>query len=742
MRRRMPGLILALLLSMPAAAQGPSTQGPSTQGSSTQAPSTQESSTPKPTTQDPAADDLWLEDGASDATRAWVHARNAETEARLLKDPRFAAEQRRFVTLGRQGHSDEYLNGGLLHRVAVDDQHPLGTWQVRAISAAARAWVGGSGWQTLLSLDDLARQEGKPWKFRPGWLNPMCDTTVGPRCVLHLSPDGGDRTVLREFDLHKRRFVADGFRIETPARTYAHWVDKDQLLVASDFGPGTLSHAGYARQSRLWRRGTPLAEAQLLFEAADDAVLFIPHAFRSTTGSVFVAEVWRQAGGAPEWWLLRTEGDAQRLSLPVDVVRYHGVMGIAADRLVLMTAQALVQGDSRWPAGSLVAVPLPGRTGPAELIFAPAADEAVDPIFHLAIADDGLWFGVMKDVSGHLFSARRGKNGWGRREHPVPPFAAIRLLSGEVAPSSVLVKTESLLLPPAVSVRSNHAPTIAVAQAPAAFDASGFVTEQRLATSRDGTRVPYYIVRPKAHRFDGRAAALLTAYGGFGISFLPSYLNSEFQSDFAWPVLAAGGIHVHVNIRGGGEFGPAWHRAAQGRAHPRGIEDLIAVAEDLVRIGAASAQRLGFVGASNGGLLATATAVMRPDLFKAVVADVPITDMLRFHELFTGAVWIDEYGDPRVPEDRAVLQSYSPLHNLREGVHYPEMLLTTSSSDDRVHPGHARRFAERLRRLGQPVLFFESADAGHEGAASLESAARQRAMKSTYLLQALDLTPR
>lgn len=692
--------------------------------------------------QDAAPADLWLEDGASDATRAWVAARNAETETRLLRDPRFGVEQRRFIELGRLGHSDEYLNGGLLHRVVVDARHPLGTWQVRAIGAAAKRLLGAKGWRTLLSLDELSRREGKPWKFRVSWLNPMCDTTVSPRCVLHLSPDGGDRTVLREFDLRTKRFVDDGFRIDTPARTYAHWVDADHLLLASDFGPGTLSGAGYARQSRLWRRGTPQGEARLVFQTADDAVLYIPHAFRSTQGKVFVAEVWRQAGGAPEWWLLRTEGEAQRLALPVDLVRYHGVMGIAADRLVLMTAQPLVQGDSTWPAGSLLALPLPGQPGAPELIFAPAADEAVDPIFHLAIADDGLWFGMMKNVSGRLYSAQRGATGWQRHSHPVPPFAAIRLLSGEVAPSSVLVKTESLLVPPVITVRSDHAATVQVAQAPAAFDARAFTTEQHFATSRDGTRVPYFIVRPKSHRFDGHAAALLTAYGGFGISFLPSYLNSEFQSDFAWPMLASGAIHVHANIRGGGEYGPAWHRAAQGREHPRGIEDLIAVAEDLVRIGAASAKRLGFVGASNGGLLATAAAVMRPSLFKAVVADVPITDMLRFHELFTGAVWIDEYGDPRVPEDRAVLRSYSPLHNLREGEHYPEMLLTTSSSDDRVHPGHARRFAEGLRRLDQPVLFYESADAGHEGAASLESSARLRALKSTFLLQALGLNPR
>lgn len=694
--------------------------------------------------QDPT--DLWLEDSASEATRAWVQARNAETENKLQRDPRFATEQRRFEAIARAGHGDEYLNGGLLHRVVSDAKHPLGTWQARAITPAAQRMLGTRGWRSLLDLDQLARQEGRPSKFRPGWLNPMCDTSIGPRCVLHLSPDGGDRTLMREFDLRKRRFVPDGFRIDTPARTYAHWVDAGHLLVASDFGAGTLSSAGYARQSRLWARGTALADARLRFEAPADAVLYIPHAYRSSQGLFFVAEVWRQAAGAPEWWQIPAGGPvdrpAERLVLPVDLVRYHGVVGIVSDRLVLMSAQPLAQGDAVWPAGSLIALPLPGvpgASGEAELIFAPAADEAVDPIFHLAVADDGLWFGVMKTVSGQLYSARRVDGRWQRQRQAVPAAAAVKLLSGEVAPSAVLVRTESLLQPPTLEVRSDHARTLAVARAPAAFDASAFVTEQHLATSRDGTRVPYYIVRSKDLRFDGRAAALITGYGGFGISFLPAYLSSEFQSDFAWTMLSAGAIHVHANIRGGGEFGPEWHRAAQRRAHPRGIEDFIAVAEDVVRIGAASATRLGIAGASNGGLLVTAAAVQRPDLFRAVIADVPIVDMLRFHELFTGAVWIDEYGDPRDEGDRAVLRAYSPLHNLQAGVRYPQMLLSTSTSDDRVHPGHARRFAQALRRLGQPVWFHESADAGHEGAASLAAAARQRAMKATFLMQALDL---
>ena len=684
--------------------------------------------------------DLWLEDATNPQTKAWIASRNTESEARLIGDPRFERERQRFLALGGGSHSEDYLNGGLVNRLQADAQHPLGRWQVMAASLAARAIVG-VGWQTLLDLDELAAREGVRWTLPVWWQNPMCDTSIGARCILALSPDGGDRTVLREFDLKTRAFVPDGFRVDTPARTYANWIDADHLLLASDFGPGSLSNAGYARQARLWQRGTPHTAAKLLFEAPADAVLYIPHNFRHRAGTLFVAEVWHKTAGAPSWWLLHTDRPPERFTPPVDLVRYRGLTGIVGERLIAMTAQPLTRGKTTWPAGSVLALPLPGTTGTKgaiEPVFVPRANEAVDAVFHLAVADDALWLGVMHDVSGQLFSTRRSAKGWVRTPQAVPPFGAVRLLTGEVAPSAALVKTESLLSPPQTTLRIGTR-TQAIEQTKPAFDATPFVTEQRFATSRDGTRIPYYLTRARNQRAEGRAAALLTAYGGFGVSSLPAYLSPEFNSDMVWPLLQYGGIHVQANIRGGGEYGPAWHRAAQRREHARGIEDLIAVAEDLVKARLADPKRLGFIGASNGGLLAAATAVRRPDLFRAVVADVPLTDMLRFHELFTGAVWIDEYGDPRDPADRAALLAYSPLHQLREGVRYPEMLISTSSSDDRVHPGHARRFAERLRQLGQPVLFHESTDTGHGAAAALDAAARLRALKSTYLLQALGL---
>lgn len=692
----------------------------------------------------------WLEDAGRADTQAWIGERNRESEQRLAGDPRFAPEQQRLTALGGERRDEDYLNGGFLHRLRMDAAHPLGVWRVMPMTDQARDRLGPGAalgrWTTLLDLDALARHNGQRWRFQPGWLNPMCDATLTGRCLLHFSPDGGDRTVLREFDLRTRRLREDGFRIDTPARTYSHWVDADHVLIASDFGPGSLSSAGYALQSRLWRRGQPLSEAALRFTAPADSVLYIPHAFRSRRGLFFAAEVWPQGGGTPRWWQLDPRGAARPLDLPVDVVRYHGVEGIVSDRLVLLSAAPLRQGGATWPAGSLLALPLPADQRPdvplaaqAELIHAAQPDEAVDPIFHLAVTPDRLWIGLMKNVSGTLQQARRTARGWQLDALPLPAHAAVRLLSGEVAPSLALLRTESLLQPPRTQVIDGRGRPRTVGQDPAAFEARDFVTEQHFATSRDGTRVPYYLVRRRDQAFDGTGAAVMTAYGGFGVSLLPAYLSGEFHTDLLATVLAHGGTFVLANIRGGGEYGPDWHAQAQRAGHLRSLEDFEAVAEDLVRRRVAAAGRIGGIGASNGGLLMAACGVRRPALFGAMVADVPLTDMLRFDQLLTGKVWVDEYGDPADPAERAVLARYSPLHNLRPGVRYPAFLVTTSSSDDRVHPGHARRFAEALRTLDQPVLFHEAQDSGHEGSGDLAARARKQAMEAVFLLQALHL---
>jgi len=683
------------------------------------------------------ADLLWLEDVHGAQALAWVADRHAETERRFRTDPRFAAEAERFRRYAQGAGRDEYASGGYAHQMLRDAEHPLGTWRVMRLDGQPHA----ATWTDALSFDELARREGRRWQFRPGWLNPTCDAALGSRCLLALSPDGGDRTVLREFDLATGRFIAaadGGFEIPIAARTVAAWVDRDTVMLSSDFGPGSLSDAGYAIQARLWKRGQALAEARPVFDAPAGTVLFILHAMKSKGTKLYLAEVWLRGAPSPEYWRLDPERPAVRLALPAAVVQYRGVVGALGDELIVTTAQPAKIGTRTVRAGSLLALRIDGR-GTPKLVFEPDATQAIDPIFHLAMANDSLWFVAMKNVDAHLYSAAPRHGRWTVTEHPLPPHAAVQLLTGENTQGVVMAKVESLLQPPATLLYgSGRAPRTIAATQPL-FDASAYLAEQRFATSRDGTRVPYYLVHRKGYKYDGSAPGIVSAYGGFGVSWLPSYANHEFKTDIGWPIVERGGVFVLANIRGGGEYGPAWHDGARRGLRQNGLDDLAAVARDLVRTGAAAPDRLAMIGGSNGGLLAAATGIQSPRLFKALIAEVPLTDMLRYTKLYTGSVWINEYGDPDDPAEAAKLLGYSPLQNARAGAAYPEMLLVTSTSDDRVHPGHARRLAEKLRRLGQPVLFYEATEGGHESLASLQHQAELRALETIYLLQALKI---
>jgi prolyl oligopeptidase len=678
----------------------------------------------------------WLEDVHGAAALAWVAARNTETEARFASDPRHAGELERFLRLAQGDGRDEYVAGGYAHQMARDAGHPLGTWRVMRVDGR-----GPSHWRDALSLDELARREGTRWQFRPGWLNPTCDSRIGTRCLLALSPDGGDRTVLREFDLKTGGFVdpsTGGFATTAPARSVVAWIDRDHLLIESDFGPGSLSGAGYATQARVWTRGRPLSEARLVFQAPADAVLFILHAMISDGPPLYLAEVWLRGAPSPEYWRMSLDRPAIKLALPGAVVQYRGIVGVLGGKLIAMTAEPVALDGRTVRAGSLLALDGAGHEAP-QLVFEPDATQAIDPIFHLAMARDRLWFVAMKDVDAHLYSALPSKGRWAITEHPLPPHAAVQLLTGENTQRVVMAKVETLLLPPTTMLFGGPGAPETISTMPPLFDASLYTTEQRFATSRDGTRVPYYLMHGKGFRFDGSAPGLVSAYGGFGVSWLPSYANHEFKTDIGLPVLERGGVFVQANIRGGGEYGPAWHEGARRALRQNGLDDLAAVAQDLVRIHAVASDRLAMIGGSNGGLLAAATGIQSPRLFKALIAEVPLTDMLRFHKLYTGSVWVNEYGDPDDPTEAAALARYSPLQNVKAGVAYPEMLLVTSTSDDRVHPGHARRLAEKLRSVGRPVLFYEATEGGHESLASPQRQAELRALETIYLLQALEI---
>jgi CHASE1-domain containing sensor protein/acetyl esterase/lipase len=263
---------------------------------------------------------------------------------------------------------------------------------------------------------------------------------------------------------------------------------------------------------------------------------------------------------------------------------------------------------------------------------------------------------------------------------------------------------------------------------PVFFNAKGLAVAQHEATSKDGTKIPYFVVMREDAKRDGNTPTLLYGYGGFEIPMTPSYSGTIGAGWLEW-----GGAFVLANLRGGGEFGPEWHKAAQREGHQRSFDDFIAVAEDLVKRGITTPRHLGIMGGSNGGLLVGATFVQRPDLFRAVVCQVPLLDMKRYSHLLAGASWMGEYGDPDKPEDWAFISKYSPYQNVRKDAKYPRVLFTTTTRDDRVHPGHARKMVAKMKAQGHDVLYFEDVEGGHGAGSTPAQQAYMWSLTYTFL---------
>jgi prolyl oligopeptidase len=386
-------------------------------------------------------------------------------------------------------------------------------------------------------------------------------------------------------------------------------------------------------------------------------------------------------------------------------------------------------------AGALVSLDLaacladPAAVTPL-LVYAPGPREAIEDV---AATRTRLLTTIYRNVEGGAVAYRFAEGRWIPSPLALPEHASVQLMSASDRDERAFIDVAGFLTPNTLWLAELEAGAVSpVKSLPARFDASGSIVEQFEAVSADGTAVPYFIVRPKALRFDDTAPTLLYGYGGFQVSMTPSYAGALGR---LW--LERGGVYVVANIRGGGEFGPEWHKAALKAERQRAFDDFIAVAEDLIRRRITSPRRLGIMGGSNGGLLMGAMLTQRPELFRAVVIQVPLLDMLRYHKLLAGASWMAEYGDPDKPEEAEFLRRISPYHNLRPATQYPEPFFVTSTKDDRVHPGHARKMAARMAAMGLPFLYYENVDGGHSAAANLAERARRTALEFTYLTRKL-----
>lgn len=663
---------------------------------------------------------LWLEDLDSPTALEWVAARNTETAA-ALSGERFARtrEALREVLDSKDRVPFPSRRGdGLYYDFWTDADHPRGLWRRTTPERFRR---DEPEWEVLLDVGALNRTEGENWTWkRVDVLRPGYD-----RCLISLSRGGADTAVLREFDLTTRSFVTGGFTLPE-SKGGACWIDADRLLVAADFGPGSLTSSGYSRIVKRWRRGTPLAEAETVFAGVDEDVL-VTASYDPTPGFerglvTRMMTFWRS-----EYHLYRPDGELTRIEVPEDAA-----VDLHREWLLVTLRSEWTAGRVTYPAGALLAVDLEGfLAGGRELAV------LFEPDRHTSLSGwswtrNHLLLATMHDVKSRLEILTPAVPQW--RREPVPGAGELDRTSVlDTVPDgddSFLLTSEGFLRPATLSLGSVGGDITTLKQGPEFFDVDGMTVRQFFATSADGTRVPYFVAGGSTP-----APTILYGYGGFEVPMTPSYSGLMGRG---W--LAHGGTYVLANIRGGGEYGPAWHQAALRGDRKRAFEDFAAVAADLVTRGITTPRQLGILGGSNGGLLMGVMLTRCPELFSAVVARVPLLDMRRYTKLLAGKSWIAEYGDPDVPEDWEFLREFSPYQNVRAGQSYPPLLLLTSTRDDRVHPAHARKMMALLTELGYDATYYENVEGGHGGAADNEQASLLWAMTFEFFRRRLTLS--
>ena len=680
-----------------------------------------------------AADDhLALEQVDGAEAMAFVRASNDRALAVLTGDPRyetFRAEAQAILTATDRIPGPSFLGDGI-GNFWQDATNPKGVWRRTTLDSYASA---DTRWETLLDVDALARTEGKDWVFKGA----NCLAPDETRCLISLSDGGKDAVVVREFDLTTKAFVDGGFSLPEGKHRLS-WLDADTLLVATDFGPGTLTESGYPYIVKTLTRGQTLAQATEVYRGAqgDGGYGVSASVFRDADGAVqavifnrpldtFRSERW--------WW---RDGQTVKLGLP-ERASLHGTLGSGPAAALVFSANEPWQRFGRLQDAGTVFVVSPQVLSSDEayilaidpVAFVPTARQSVSDV---AVMDGHLVIAYNENVVGRVVRLRPGsRGGWAREAIQVGDNSAIGLGDSSRKSGRLFISSQAFLTPPTIALLgSEDAAPRPLRTATPKFDASTHVTEQFEATSSDGTKIPYFVTRPR--QMTGPAPTILFGYGGFQVSFPPAY---KPEMGKLW--LERGGVFVQANIRGGGEFGPGWHQAVLKENRQLAFDDFIAVGEDLIARGITSPRRLGIYGRSNGGVLTSVAVTQRPDLFNAAVIESPLIDMLRYHLLPAGASWIGEYGDPRIPEEAAFIARYSAYQQLRPDVDYPRVYLTTNTRDDRVHPGHSRKFAARLAAQGHDHLYFEDTAGGHSNDADPVANARRWARHYVYLAQQL-----
>jgi prolyl oligopeptidase len=673
-------------------------------------------------------DHLWLEEVEGDRALTTVKAWNKRSLDRLKADPRYETLYQDALNILQSKDKIPYVSyrGGATHNFWQDETHVRGIWRKTTMDSYLS---DTPTWETVLDFDKLAETEDKNWVYKGN----NCLSPDYVLCMVNLSDGGKDAVVRREFNTETGEFVAGGF-VTPESKGTMDWVDANTMVVAVDFGEGTMTDSGYPSTARIWTRGQALEDAVEIGRGNQTDVGYWPGVYELSDGrrEIVVSQSETFYDTNTFWFPRNADGSVgTAVKFPVPTKSNLGSE---------FKGQVLLSLNEDWrgfKSGDLVSFDwddfaMDGDIKDLHLVYSPDAKSSMGGY---GVTKDKVLLSTTTDVKGSVRAYDWNGKKWTSEPIALPANGAAGVGRTNSKESIAFLSAEDFLTPDTlytIDTSKADLTPVAAKSLPDWFDASNMISEQKFATSKDGTKVPYFIVRAKDTVMDGENPTLLYGYGGFEISLNPSYSATRGK---LW--LENGGVYVLANIRGGGEYGPNWHQAGLKTERQRIYDDFIAVGEDLIETGVTSPDHLGIEGGSNGGLLTGVMTTQRPDLFKAAIIAVPLLDMQRFHTLLAGASWMGEYGNPEDPVEGEFLRRISPYHNIRPDVDYPEVFLITSTKDDRVHPAHARKFAQRMEDQGHDFLYYENIDGGHSAAANLKETANRLALQHVYLLQML-----
>ena len=659
---------------------------------------------------------LWLEEVEGKKSLAWVEEQNEETFTRYTETNAF---KEKYERIKKELNDDEripsaYYQNGEMYNFWRDEKNVRGVWRKTSFKSYLK---DEPIWENILDIDQLANDEGINWLYKGA----DCLAPEYKRCLIRLSDGGTDAVTIREFDLEEKKFVKDGFNTY-PSKQNASWINEDQILIGADFGEGSMNESGYPMQVKLWNRGESLEEAKIFFSGSYEKIFNFPFVsirpdgkyYGIIEGPTFFSEVLHLF-------------DGEKL-IKINLPQMIDIHGFFKESLIL----SIEEDWGIFKSGSLLEINV-------NLLLANSVDESdVKIIFEpdgqrfisgVSIGKHQLMVSMLENVNGKITRFMKKDDRWDSKDIEGFQNSTMNIYGQDVWSDNSFISVSNFLEPSSIYHASDGADYKKIKSRKNSIDPEKYKVEQNFVSSADGTSIPYFLISRKDINLDGKNPTILYGYGGFQISKPPSYLGGSIAE--YW--LNSGGVYVVSNIRGGGEYGPAWHQSALKENRQRAYDDFIAIAIDLIEKGITSKDHLGIEGRSNGGLLVGATFTQRPDLFNAVICGVPLLDMYRYDKLLAGASWVDEYGDPDNPEEWEFIRKYSPYQNLKKGTEYPEVFFYTSTKDDRVHPGHARKMAKKMTDMGSPIVYYENTEGGHAGTSNIDQFSFLLALQLAYL---------